>query len=456
MRRAAPVAGLLGVLTVAQAAAVVSRLGDGHHVSLRPDTERVVSDELLSTGRVVRATIHPERFRPPAQALYGEAGRDDPLEGPMLAVGSGFHDNVPVFPTAKTPGFRTLDLDGRTVAVGRDRAWTWVTWDLPDCTDECQGYTAGRNLSEEEVLAAARGATADRSAPRIADGALPAGVSLLLTVPLHMDGLISAGDQIVSWREEGGGAVLAVARDPRVAVAYRFWIDRGPARIRGQTGAAGSMARLGEGGGGRLQGRAWSEGGRALLLLTSSRSGDQIDRFVRGLRTADAGEWDRLRSRVLDIDSDTMIEDCYTPGEPFTAVGRHEGRFRWAVGFRAGRQNQVATCEVILTPDRRSHSSGGGPRPAPGALSVSTLGIGGATDPIGLFVMGGVPAGATAVRVHVADGHTVDAELAGVGPSPGERYYAVFVEGDIRRKPAVVALDRSGAELARVPGGAPT
>ena len=450
------VAALLAVLAVAQAAAVVSRLGEGDYVGLRPDTERVVSDALLSEGRVVRATTHPERFRPPAQALYGEAARDDPLEGRMLAVGSGFHDNVPVFPTAKTPGFRTLDLDGRKVAVGRDRAWTWVTWDLPDCTDECQGYTAGRNLSEAAVLAAARGATADLSEPRIAEAALPAGVSLLLTVPLHLDGLVSAGDQFVSWRAGGGGAVLRVARDPRVAIAYRFWVDGGPARVRGQAGAAGSMAGLGEGGGGHVQGRAWSEAGRALLVLTSRRSGDEIDRFVRALRTAEAGEWDRLRSRVLDIDSDTMIEDCYTPGEPFTAVGRHEGRYRWAVGFRAGRQSQFAACEIIVTPDRRSHSSGGGPRPAQGALSVSTMGIGGATDPIGLFMMGAAPAGTAAVRVHVPDGRTMDAELADVGPSPGERYYAVFVEGDIRRKPAVVALDRTGAELARVPGGAST
>ena len=450
------VAALLGVLAVAQAAAVGSRLAEGDYVGLRPDTERVVSEELLSLGRVVRATIHPERFRPPTQALYGEAGRDDPLDGRMLAVGSGFHDNVPVFPTAKTPGFRTLDLDGRKVAVGRDRAWTWVTWDLPDCTDECQGYTAGRNLSEAELLAAARGATADRSEPAIADGALPTGVSLLFRLRLDLDGLISPGDQFVSWRVGDGGAVLRVAKDARVATAFRFWVDGGPTRIRGQAGSRGTVGRLGEGGGAHLQARAWSEGGRALVVLSSRRSGEDDDRFVRGLRSAGAGEWDRLRSRVLDIDSDTMIGDCYTPGEPFTAVGRHEGRFRWAVGFRAGRQNQVATCEVILTPDRRSHSSGGGPRPAPGALSVSTMGIGGATDPVGLFIMGGAPAGTTAVRVHVADGRTVDAELAGVGPSPGERYYAVFVEGDIRRKPAVAALDRSGAELARVAGGTPT
>ena len=374
----------------------------------------------------------------------------------MLAVGSGFHDNVPVFPTEKAPGFRTLDLGGRKVAVGQDRAWTWATWDLPDCTDECQGYAAGRNLSEQEVLAAARGATADRSEPAIDDDALPPGLALLFTLGLDLDGFRSPGEQFVSWRVGDGAAVLRVAPDERLAMLLRFWVDGGPTRIRGQAGAAGSMARLGEGGGAHVQARAWSEGGRALLVLTSRRSSEAIDRFLRRLRTAEPGEWDRLRSRVLDVDSATMIEDCYTPGEPFTAVGRHEGRFRWAVGFRAGRQNQFGSCEIILTPDRRSHSSGGGPGPAPGALSVSTMGIGGATDPIGLFLMGAAPAGTAAVRVDVADGRTADAELADVGPSPGERYYAVFVEGDIRRKPAVVALDRSGAELARVPGGAPT
>jgi hypothetical protein len=450
------VGGLLAVVLVGQAFVVTSRLSDEavSGEALGPGTERVVSDRLLSEGRVVRATVTRDEFRPPAHALYGEAGRGDPLAGRMLAVGSGFHDNVPVFPTVKTPGFRAVDLGGRKGAVGRDRAWTWVTWDLPDCTDECQGYTVGRNLSEGEVLAAARGATADTSAPAIAAAALPAGMSLLLTERLDLDGFLSPGGQFVSWQDGDRGVVVRVAPDARLAPLLRFWVDGPPTRVRSQTGSAGSVARVGLAGD-RYRGRAWSEGGRSLLVLSVGLSSAELDRFVAGLRAAGAGEWEMLRSRVLDISSQMAIAGCDDREQAYTAIGRHEGRYRWAVGLKVGARDQFSTCETIVTPDRRSLSSGGSSRP-PGPLSVSTSGIGGATDPIGLFVMGIAPPGTARVRAEVAGGRTVDAELADTGPRPGERYYAVFVEGDIRRKPTMVATDSGGTELARVVGGAPT
>lgn len=450
---------LLAVVLVAQAVAATVRLtggdGGGNGVpAIAAGAARVVSDQLLSEGRIVRATVTPESARPPAHAVYGDAGRADPLGGPMLAVGSGFHDNVPVFPTAKTPGFRTVELGDRRVAVGRDRAWTWVTWDLPDCTDECQGYTAGRNLGEAQVLEAARGASADLRAPSIAAASLPPGLSHLVTGEIHLDGFVSAGGQFVSWTTEAGGAVLRVLPDARMASLVRFWVDGGPVRIRGQAGSAGSVAAVGLGG--DTQGRAWSEGGRTLLVITAKLSGEEVDRFVGGLRAAADGEWDRLRARVLDVSSETVLASCYDPGEAYTALGRREARFRWAVGMKVGRLDQFSFCDVILTPDHRSLGSAGGPRPAPGRMSVTTSGIGGATDPIGLFMVGVAPPGTARVRVEPVGGGTLDAELAGVGPRPGERYYAVFVEGDIRRRPAVVALDASGAELARLAGGAPT
>jgi hypothetical protein len=76
---------------------------------------------------------------------------------------------------------------------------------------------------------------------------------------------------------------------------------------------------------------------------------------------------------------------------------------------------------------------------------VATTGV---TDPAGLFVLGVAPAGSARVRLDLADGRQVDAELAATGPAPGERYYAGFVEGTARR-PTVVALNGAGAEIAR-------
>lgn len=455
-RRIRSVAAMLAVVIVAQLATVVARQGDHGApagVALAPGAEPVVSDLLLSEGRVLRAAVTRDAFSPPAHALYGESGRADPLAGRMLAIGSAFGDAGPIVPTSETPGFRLVELGDRSVAVGHDRSWTWVTWKLPNCTEVCQGYAAGRNLAEGEVVDAARAATVTGATPTVAAAAVPAGLTLLLTARLDLRGFDTPRAQSVSWVWKGASVSFIVVPDAGLALLLRFWVDGGPAEMRGRPGSAGELARVGAGG--DLVARAWSEGGRSLFVVSNRLSFDDFDRFVAGLRAAGAGEWEALRSRVLDVSSEALIDQCRGTGGAYTAVGRREGRYRWAVGFRAGLQNQIGSCHVILTPDRSSLSSFGSSRPAPRALSVDTLGLGGATDPVGLFVLGAAPAGTARVRLDVADGRQVDAELAGVGPGPGERYYAAFVEGTVRVRPTAVALNGAGTEIARAAGGAP-
>jgi hypothetical protein len=442
--RVRTVAVLLAVVVVAQLAAVVARRRDSGppaSVAIPAGAERVVSNLMLTEGRVLGASVTPDAFRPPAHALYGETGSADPLAGRMLAVGSAFSDGPPVLPTSETPLFRLGDLAGLSVAVGHDRAWTWVTWRLPNCPAMCQGYVAGRNLSEPEVLAAARGANAEVNAP--AAGTVPGGMTLLSTTRLDLRDFGAAGSQIVSWLWKGDPLVLRVAPGPDLATLFRFWVDGGPVEVRGRRGSDGELARVGFGG--DLAVRAWAEGGRSVFLATTRMLVDDVDEFVASLRGAGAGDWEALRTRVLDVSTASLVDRCSTSGEPFTAVGRSEGRYRWAVGFRAGGAHQVAHCSVLLTPDRSAPAGGASQRPPPRGLSVATTGV---TDPAGLFVLGVAPAGSARVRLDLADGRQVDAELAATGPAPGERYYAGFVEGTARR-PTVVALNGAGAEIAR-------
>ena len=446
---------LLAVVVVCQVSVLALRLGDPDDAggaALVPGPGMVVSDALLVDGQVSRATVTSDRYRPPSHYLYGEAGVSDLFAGRLLAVGSAFDDSVPMVPTAKTPGFRAVDLDGRKAAVGRDRVWTWVTWDLPDCTDECQGYAVGRNLSEEEVLSAARGASADRSKPAIATAALPDGMTLLLTGGVDLDGFSMRSAQVVSWASGGGGLILRAAPDEKLALLVRFWIDGKPTRIRGAAGSAGSVAKVGYVGA-ATTGRAWSEGGRTLVVLGNGLTDRAIDRFIAGLRPERAGEWDEVRSRVLDISSEAVMQRCYDRDEPFVAVGRREGHYRWAVGFSEGRENRYAFCYILLTPDDRSLGSAGVSRPIPGKLSVGTTGLGGARDPVGVFVIGVAPPRTARVQAVHADGRTIDAQLADQGPTPGERWFAAFLEGDLRTKPTLVARDGAGVELDRSAGG---
>lgn len=452
-RRIRSVAVLLAVVVVAQLAAVASRQGGTGEtsVAIPAGAERVVSDALLTEGRVLRATVTREAFSPPAHAVYGETRLEDPLDGKMLVVGTAFGDTLPMVPTSETPNFRLEELGTRSVAVGHDRAWTWVTWKLPNCTEICQGYAAGRNLSESEVIGAARTATADRNAP--AAGTVPAGLALLGTPRLGLDGFDAPGAQSISWVREGEPLALTVVPGTDLALLLRFWVDGGPADVRGRRGSSGELARVGLAR--DLTARAWDEGGRSLLVLTTRMLADEVEEFVAGLRGAGAGEWEALRRRVLEVSSGSLIDRCYTSGDSFVPVGRNEGRYRWAVGFQVGRLNQYSHCHVILTPDRSSLGSSGSPRPPPRGLAVSTSGIGGATDPVGLFVFGVAPAGTARVRLDVADGRQVEAELAATGPAPGERYYASFVEGTVRARPTVVVLNGAGAEIARAAGGSP-
>jgi hypothetical protein len=452
-RRIRVVAVLLAVVVVGQLLAVTSRQGDddGGPVAIPAGADRVVSDALLGEGRVLRATVTRETFSPPAHAVYGESRLDDPLDGKMLVVGTAFGDAFFMVPTSETPDFRLVELGSRSVALGHDRAWTWVTWNLPNCTDICQAYAAGRNLSEPEVVDAARNATADRNTP--AAGTVPAGLALLGTPRLDLQGFDAPGAQAVSWVREGDPLALTVAPGTELALLTRFWVDGGPVDVRGRRGSSGELARVGLAR--DLTARAWDEGGRSLLVLTTRMLADEVDEFVTGLRGAGAGEWEELRSRVLEVSSGSLIDRCYTSGESFVPVGRSEGRYRWAMGFQVGRLNQFSHCHVILTPDRSSLGSSGSPRPPPRGLAVATSGIGGATDPVGLFVFGVAPAGTARVRLDASDGRQVEAELAATGPAPGERYYAGFVEGTLRTRPTVVALNGAGAEIARAAGGAP-
>ena len=453
-RRVRSVAVLLAMVIVAQAIALVARRDGGAEpagVALAPGSEPVVSDVLLSEGRVLRATVTGDAISPPAHAVYGERGRADPLTGRMLAIGSAFGDAGAVVPTSETPGFRLVELGDRSVAVGHDRSWAWVTWKLPNCTGICQGYAAGRNLSEAEVVGAARAATVTGSTPTVAATAVPAGLTLLLTARLDLKGFEAPQAQSVAWLWEGAIVGFIVVPDTGLALLLRFWVDGGPTEVRDRPGSAGEVARVGYGG--DLVARAWSEGGRSLIVASNRLSFDDFDRFLAGLRVAAAGEWEALRSRVLDVSTDGLIDPCRGAGGSFTAVGRQEARYRWAVGFGAQPRNLL--CEVMLTPDRSSLGLSGLPRAAPRAISVTTRAIAGATGPAGLFVAGVAPAGTARVRLDVADGRQLDAQLAGVGPAPGERYYAAFVEGTVRARPTVVALNGAGAEIARAAGGAP-
>lgn len=123
------------------------------------------------------------------------------------------------------------------------------------------------------------------------------------------------------------------------------------------------------------------------------------------------------------------------------------------MGFWSPAPHEARFCYVILTPDdRRGHRADQHLVVVkPGTLTVSSSTSSGTSggEPAGRFIMGVAPPGTTSVRLEPESGGKFDALFTDAGPESGYRYFGVFFEGDQTIAPTVIALYRSGAELAR-------
>lgn len=374
-----------------------------------------------------------------AQTLWADPAVADPLEGRMLLVGRTAADDVEGH----------FELNGRSVAVGAADAevrrfgrFVIVAW--PVTNTGCDGcdqsvVVAGRNLSEDQVLAAARAARAREVLPSIDPVGLPVGLRSFGTLPNLADfGRVSAEFGLVKVLVGSIPVDLRIMDgDERLAPHLRFWIDG-----KSAVGPYSSNWAFGV----RIVGR------HTVLFRASPGDLDAelLDAVVGSLHEVSAEEVADARraatQRPVDeadrCDLGPSIDEEIT----FAGVIRDE-RWSLTMGVDSGGYSFCAGS---------GSGGGGGPAPAPGQPDeIRVL----ATDAIGpygeewLRVVGGdVPEQATKVKLTAGTAPPVEAQLSTEGPTSSRRWFAAAVYGEGPTGPfSVVAYDRAGRLLAAFP-----
>ena len=114
----------------------------------------------LPADDVLAPDMGPDRS---AQTLWADPTVADPLQGRVLVVGrTELSDTEGGFDLKGRP----VDIGGSEATIGRRGPLVIVSWPLPvtECACDQAVVVAGRNLSEDQVLLAARGTRPRRSA----------------------------------------------------------------------------------------------------------------------------------------------------------------------------------------------------------------------------------------------------------------------------------------------------
>ena len=356
------------------------------------------SDELLPAGGNGCAT------------LYGDPDQVDTLDGPVLLVGSS-SGSAHGGPRSGGPGEREVDLGGgATGQVIPDTDRTWVATFGNDHVD----FVVGRGIDEDELVAAAEGADFGRST--LAPDAVPDGLEPLVAgCPGDGPGGLGSGMTL-----QGSAArwttVSAVRADPRLAALWGFWLtDSTGTLVRGMPGSAGALT--GTGGDGQdVRGRVWAEGGMVLSAVMFGGDDVLLDQVVQNLRVGTGDEAEVLEEEIRNRPPTRAEAPCPPDGGFVSGV---EGANRWVFQLQPNPVSSIEEWSVCYFNVPQSGGGGSVIPPPLGELAVQGFGSG---------IVGGVaPPGTARVAVTAADGSTLDAQLADVGPRPGERVWGTFI-----------------------------
>ncbi len=372
-------------------------------------------------------------YAPQSATLYGDPALADPLDGPVLLLGSSEGSAYSTGPDHETRG-REVDLGGRTGRVVPDGDRTWVLIE----GNEYVEFVVARGVDEEDLVEAARGADFGSTPRTIASDAVPPGLKPLIAGgPPDGPGASGLGEQLRFEGESDSVAVFAVRADPRLAALWGFWTgDTTGTSVRGRPGWAGSLAGSHLGG---VEGRVWAEDGLVLAVVGRGGPPGLLDQVVQAVRVGTWAEFEAFRRQIVDSPLRPDEAGC---SQQWGFVGGSENGVRWAFAVQRDRSDPETwfTCSTRFRPPSDEGGtmgvgtfevSGGGAITLPpvgelGGVPHLTSGTPSAT-PLGGIVGGIAPPGTTRVTVAAADGRTLDAVLADVGPRPGERVWGALV-----------------------------
>jgi hypothetical protein len=314
---------------------------------------------------------------------------------------------------------RVPGLPSSTLA--RNGPFAWLTWP-DDTSQDVDHLVAGRDLDDEEVIAAARAVQAG-TFPR--DG-VPDGLR-----PVRGGGSSSpdyvASAQRITLVDASGMKHVDIDVSPgssAVRATQRFWVEQ--VARREHENRAQRHATLGP-------------QGRVTVAARGDASTRELRRIASSMRATDAAGWEAFRSRVADLPVTALF-----PGAPATGaviVDGFTGTTRWAVAFDSG--PLAAAYTTIATAEGMTSTAGSGV-PTSGLPEVLS---GGSVSTNGGSVFAGVIPAAAASARFVPDGHpAMDAELGPTTADAAHRYFAAWVPEVAGTVPLVV-YDASGNVL---------
>lgn len=385
--------------------------------------------------------------------LIGEPDREtDPGSGPLIVAGSSSGSSM-AGPFGGEP-VSDLGVADSTFGpyIADDGPWTWIVFNASsDCIEDCGYYVVGRGVSDEDLIAVARGTDYEDEGPVVDPRALPDGMAPLVTAP-PADGIqTNRGADIYLESADGPGriSIEQVEAPAELAVLWGFWIDDADGtRIRDRQGWAGRVGATSEH---ADHGRVWVEDGTVVAVLGWHVDGEVLDEVVDGLRP---GTPDDLRALGDEVVAREPTGEAMCGSTVLSGLVEDS---RWVVGFDAGRgggggnPDAIDVCTELIRPSGPTGGTVGGSTLAPvGSITVEASGVGG--GPIeGTYVYGAAPPGTVAVELALADGTTIALQLSDAGPREhGERWFATFTPAPVDGA-TVIARAADGSELARAP-----
>lgn len=396
MRRAVTLTVVLVVSVLVRSWAVAAATGP------TPAARRYIPTPLPARWFVNRATPPVETAGGGRFVYFGD--RSDLAHGRALAVGS----------ISGEDGFDNL-RDAHVEAVGgegppgaelaRNGNFAWVTWPDADAQDTLH-LVAARGLSDDEVVAAAR-------------GRIPGGIEQLVRADIGPD--YSAPAQAIELVDREGKQhvwldVFAGSADVRAM--QQFWVAQSARRA--STNGAGRPAVMGP-------------QKRVIVVARGDASARELQRLASSMRPTDESRWQAFRGGIADLPV-TVLFPGASNASGVVLDGFSDGR-RWGVAFDNG--PMAAAYTTIVTADLGSSMGAGSGIPTSGDLpevlsggSVSTNG--------GSIFAGVIPAAAASARFVPDGGAPVEAVLGPTTADGTHRYLAAWVPGVSGTVPLVV------------------
>jgi hypothetical protein len=377
---------------------------------------RYVPTPLPDGWFVSRATAPAETVVDDGTSFY--ARRDDLEQGPAMAVTSvGVESGFNGLRDAHPAPVRALPSG----ALARNGRFAWLTW--PDDTaQDLVHLVAGRDLDDEELIAAARAIQAGDFPRRgVPDGLQPvrADSSVYGSASAQRSTLVDATGKREVELEVSAGS-------PAIRAAQQFWAEQEAKREHPNGPPRAAVL-------GRQDG--------VTVVARGEASRTVLRRIADSMRPTDDAGWEAFRDRVAELPTTALFPGAST-ASGVIVDGALDGT-RWGVAFESG---PIATAwSTIVTADLTT--SGAGPGVPPGDLPA-VLSSGGFGTNGGALFAGVIPAAAASARF-VPDGRApVDAVLGPATADGTHRYFAAWVPDGAGTVPLVV-YDAAGNVLAQ-------